>query len=122
MEILSEEEMAARIDFKRPLKPEPEDAIPPRQSVYSIPFEYGENPRGTVISIAKAREIAAELRAEIAEFDKREVFRALKQEQARSKSFGQQLSAKNKELFEAMSRIALLEQRLRARSKKARRA
>ncbi len=117
MEILTEEEMAARLDFRRPLKQEPEDAIPPRQSVYSIPFEYGANPKGTVISIAKAREIAAELRAEIAEFDKREIFRAFKQEEARSKSFGEQLSAKDKELFDAKSQIAHLERKLRAKAR-----
>lgn len=113
MEILTEEEMAMRIDFRSPLQKEDPDAIPPRQSVYSIPFEYGNANKGTMVSVAKARQIVAELRAELAEWDKREIFRAFKQEQARSKEFADQVSKATRDLYDAKATIAHLERALR---------
>lgn len=120
MEILTEEEMAMRIDYRAPLQKEDPNAIPPKQSVYAIPFEYGENRKGTVISVALAKQIAAELRAEIAEWDKQEIFRAFKEEQARSSRIADLSAAKETELFEARSHIVRLESELRKVKKLAR--
>lgn len=86
MEILTESQMAARLDFRRPLQPEPD---PPRDGVWCIPFEFGPSEKGTRISIAKAKEIAAELRASVAEAEKRELLHAFKAEQKRVESYGE---------------------------------
>jgi hypothetical protein len=80
MEILTPDEFAAKFDFRRPIKEPP----PEEHGAWPIPFEYGKNANGTRISIAMAKTIAAELRAEVAEAENREVLRAFKQEQERS--------------------------------------
>lgn len=117
MKILSEQEMAKALNFKRPIHQQPE----PQESIWCIPFEYGVNSRGTKISIAKAREIAAELRAAVAEAEMRELRRALALETARARELTHGLAAKAHELFEANEQVALLERRLRSKAKSGKR-
>lgn len=113
MEILTEEEMAARVDFARPLKPTEE-----RESLWCIPFEYGHGAQGTRISIAKAREIAADLRANVAEAEKRELRRAFKAEQDRCKAFEGQLRDYQTRVDELFAQVAELTRRLRAKKRR----
>jgi hypothetical protein len=119
MEILSEGEMAARLDFARPLKPPPEE--PP--SLWCIPFEWGGLPKGTRISIAKAKEIAAELRASVAEAEKRELRRAFDQEKERADAADKRSADYQHETYQLKTEIAQLhrttraQRRLRARNK-----
>jgi hypothetical protein len=113
MEILSQSELAARLDFMSPLK-EPEEQ---RESQWCIPFEYGNQRKGTKISIAKAKEIAACLRADIAEAEKRELFRAFKAEEERCKRLLEQSAKAEHELNVARVEIATLNRRLRAKRK-----
>lgn len=80
MDILSEQELAAKVNFARPLKEPPEE----RESLWNIPFEPGNCPIGTRISVSKAREISAELRALVAEAEKRELLRYFKKERDRA--------------------------------------
>ena len=114
MEILSEEELGARIDFKRPLHPEPEK----RPGLWCIPFEWGLNGKGTLITIAKAKEIAAELRASVAEAEKRELRHYFDEEKERTAEFGRQLSAERDKTFAAQSEVAILRHQLRTAKKK----
>lgn len=110
MEILSEQEMAARLDYMKLLKQEPE--VDKREPLYCIPFEYGDNPKGTKISKVLAKTIAAELLMHVAESDKREIFRAFKQEQERVESYGRQVQAANDEKYAALSEVAFLKRKL----------
>lgn len=80
MEVISEQEMGARLDFVKPMSPKP----PERVSLWCIPFEYGNCPKGTKISIAKAREIAADLRAAVADAEREEMRRAFEVEKERT--------------------------------------
>lgn len=114
MDVLTEEEMAARLDFRRPMKEEPEQ----RESLWCIPFEYGDNKKGTRISKALAKTIAAELLMHVAESDKREIFRAFKQEQERVASYGKQLSEAQQEKYEALAEVSVLKQKLRRKGRK----
>lgn len=111
MRVLSEEEMVARLDFMRPLHP-PEE---PKDGQWCIPFEYGGLAKGTRISIAKAREIAAELRAAVAEAEKRELRLAFDDERKRSESLGAQFSAQVEKTQDALMEVAILKKRLRKR-------
>jgi hypothetical protein len=106
MEIISPEQMAAKLDYVSPLKKED----PERESIWCIPFEYGGARKGTKISIALAKTISAELRADVAEAEKRELRRALDQERHRSEEMGRQASQARDEQFKAMGKVALLRQ------------
>jgi hypothetical protein len=112
MEILSEGQMVARLEFMRPLKPVPDE--PPSQ--WCIPFEWGGLPKGTRISIAKAKEIAAELRASVAEAEKRELRRALDQEKACSDETSKSSAKYQLETHELRAEIVRLKRRLRKMS------
>lgn len=114
MTILTEEEMAARLDFRRPLHPTPE----PKETIWCIPFEFGPGEKGTRISISKAKEIAAELRASVAEAEKRELYRAFKAEEERCVHLSQQFSKANDEKFAALSELVILKQKLRRTKRK----
>ncbi len=112
MKVLTEEEMASRLDFVRSLHPSPD----PPDSVWCIPFEFGGVAKGTRISIAKAREIAAELRASIAEAEMRLLRRAFDDERKRSAALADQYSAATAETFAARAEAAALKQKLRRKS------
>lgn len=114
MKILTEEEMQTRLEYARPLKPSGE--VPSRR--WCIPFEYGANEKGTRISIPEAKRIAAELRAEIAEAEKCELFEAFKKEEERSKNLGRLYSETETKWFEVQHEIAELKRKLRAKRKK----
>ena len=113
MEILSKEELASRIDFRRPLHPEPEEP----DNMWCIPFEWGSNVKGTYISIAKAKEIAAELRASVAEAEMRALRRYFDREKERGDSLCRQLSQAQLEALSAKAEIRDLKGRLRARTR-----
>lgn len=111
MEVVTEEHLAEYLDFRRPLNPPPE---PPRD-MWPIPFEYGGSAKGARISISTAKTIAAELRAAIAEAEKRELFREFKREQERSASGLAQAAKYQQEAAELRGEIATLKRALRRR-------
>lgn len=113
MKIISAEEMATRLDFMSPIDP-PEEK---RLGIYCIPFEYGDARKGTKISIAKAKEIAAELRAAIAEAEKRELREAFEGERRRNEDLKRQFAETQKALFDRERTIAELRRRPRRRTK-----
>lgn len=113
MKIISAEEMTGRLEFCRPLHPAPDKP----EGLWCIPFEFGSNEKGTRISIAKAKEIAAELRASVAEAEKRELVRAFEEEKARSEEMARWSSKYQNELFEEKRKVAELERKLRAQKK-----
>jgi hypothetical protein len=113
MKIIDGEEMAARLEYRRPLHPEPEEPA----GLWCIPFEYGANERGTRISIAKAKEISAELRAAVAEVEKRQIFDAFKAEEDRGNRLSEQLS---KAINERVAAIGEVVEMKRRRAKRAR--
>ena len=114
MEVLSEAAMTARMDFMRPLHPKPEEP----ESLWCIPFDYGSATKGTRISVSKAKEIAAELRALVAEAEKRELRRALDRERDSAAEAHKQASAAREEAFNAQAEIAALKAKLRRRGKR----
>ena len=114
MEILSEEEMAARLQFRRPLHEKPDDT----ESLWCIPFEWGGNAKGTRISISKAKEISAELRASVAEAEYRQLLREFKKEQERTKEIGKTYTEMSDRWFKAMGEVGALKRRLARRRKK----
>jgi hypothetical protein len=114
MDVLTEQEMGARLDFMRPLNPGP----PEKESLWCIPFEWGANAKGTRISIAKAKEIAAELRAAVAEAEKRELRRYFDREKERGDSSCKQSAEWQQKYFEAQGEITTLKRRLNARKKR----
>jgi hypothetical protein len=114
MEILSEEEMAAKLDFARPLHPKPEEP----EIIWCIPFEWGKNAKGTRISIAKAKEIAAELRASVAEAEKRELRRAFDLEKKRGEELGNKSANVERMLFDSQQEILILKRQIKALKKK----
>jgi hypothetical protein len=115
MEILSQEEMAARLDFRRPLK---DEELAVTEGVWCIPFEWGANAKGTRITIAKAKEIAAELRAEVARAEYRELRKFFDREKERAEEFGRRLSEMNLKLLDAQNEAAILRQQMRALKKR----
>jgi len=117
MEVLSETDLAARLDFMRPLHPQ----VPVKsESTWCIPFEYGSNEPGTRISVSKAREIASELRMHIAEYERRELRRAFDQEKERNEAMSGRLLDEQKKVFALEGEVAVLKRRLRSRAKKRR--
>ena len=112
---MSQEALAAKLDFMRPLhavEPEREEGM------WRIPFEWGSNEKGTKISIAKAREISSELRAQVAEAEYRELRRYFDKEVERGAELERQLSELQRKLFESSTAIILLEEKLRRRGRK----
>lgn len=107
MKIITEEELAMRLDFRRPLHPPPEET----ESAWCIPFEFGAYEKGTRISIPKAREIAATLLAAVAEAEKRELSRAFQAERARSENLSAQLSNAEVKTIELRAEIVELKRR-----------
>lgn len=114
MKIIGEQELIARLDFMRPLKP----AEPEPEGSWPIPFAYGENVEGTRISVPKARQIIAELRAEVAEYEKRELRRAFDAEKERNASLEKGYSEMAERWMKACAEAAALKVRLRRRSKR----
>ena len=115
MEILSEQELAGRLDYRRPLKPEP---IPERLSLWCIPFEYGGNAKGTLISISKAKEISAALRADVAEAEQWELMQAFKKEKARADEMSGRIATLERQLSDARVETVALKRSLRKRGAK----
>lgn len=111
MDVLSEKEMAERLDFRRPLKAEHEEA----PSMWCIPFGYGSNHKSTTITISKAREIAAQLRADIAEAEKAELLRLFKREEERANALSRSAADYQKAMYEAQCEVAALTRKLRAK-------
>ena len=109
MEVVSEEQLAEKLNFVRPLHPEPEKA----DSTWCIPFEYGANQKGTRISISLAKTISAELRAAVAEVEKRELRRALDEEKKRIDGQSKTYSELQSQLFDTQNEVAILKQKLR---------
>lgn len=115
MDILNSEELAAQLDFVSPLHPEPEEP----QGVYCIPFEWNGARKGTKISVAKAKEISAELRAQVAEAEKRIIRKAFDKEVERTTAYAKQLSEWQDKYYKQTTEVAVLHNRLRlARRKK----
>lgn len=108
---MSEEDLAARLDFRRPLHPAPEAPTTP----WCIPFEYGSNVKGTRISVAMARQIAAELRAAVAEEELRQMRVHFGREVERAKEIGAQYTKATDEKFALMGEVNELKKRLRKR-------
>ncbi len=75
-----------------------------------------------MISLPKARQIVAELRAEIAEAERLELYDAFKAEERRAASCGEQLSKAQDEKFALQLEVAVLKDRERARKRAARKA
>jgi hypothetical protein len=113
VDILNAEQLSERVNFARPLKSEPEDT----ESLWNIPFEYGNCPKGTRISLSKAREIAATLRALIAEAETRQLRREYDSLKARAEESGRQYTAAAENYLAALGVIADLKRRLRTRGK-----
>lgn len=111
MKILSEEELAAKLDFRSPLHPPQEET----ESVWCIPFEYGGNPKGTRISIAKAKEIAAELRASVAEAEFRQLRKAFEDEKQRGEQLERQCTKALGDKFDLERQVAILKKRRRSK-------
>lgn len=115
MKILSADELYARLDFMSPIHPPEEQKL----GVYCIPFEYGDQRKGTRISIAKAKEIVAELRADIAEAEKQQLREAFDAELKRGEERSRQHSQLQDELMQAKQESAQLRVKLhRMRRKK----
>lgn len=126
MEILTESQLAERLDFARPL-PLPDHATPtrgmapPEDSIWRIPFEYGTNAKGTRISVGKARQIVAELRAAVAEDECREMRKHFDRERERADAALKQSAAHQLEAAELRGTVAHLERELRFAKKNQRR-
>jgi predicted nucleotidyltransferase component of viral defense system len=110
MKIITQDELAERLDFMRPMQPPEETSA---QKTWPIPFEYGSNEKGTRISVSKARYIAAELRAEVAEAEKRELYDAFKAEQRRVGEAHKNTGAAENKWYAAMQEIAILKTQIR---------
>jgi len=105
--------MGERIGFVRPLKPTPHEV----ESLWCIPFEYAGNHKGTRISVSKAKEIAADLRAAIAEAEQRDMLRYFERERKHNVELRKQL-AESHEREQTQSRtIQDLQRAMRARRK-----
>lgn len=115
MKILTPEKMAEHLDFRRPLHPSERT-----KTMWPIPFEYGANEKGTRISVAKARVIAAELRAEVAEEEKRELFDAFQAEQRRAAEARKNTRVAEDKWIAAMAEVAVLKTKLGALKKRLR--
>jgi hypothetical protein len=102
------------MEIARPLHPIQE--APDR--VWCIPFEWGANERGTRISIAKAKEIAAELRASIAEAEKRELQRAFDQEKKNGEERDNRYLEYSRKLFDCQQEVLILKRQIKALKKK----
>ncbi len=117
MEVLTEAEMAARLDFRRPLKEEPYKQVQ-GPSLWRIPFEWGGLPKGTLITVAKAKEIAAELRRLVAEAEVEDWRRAFEEEKDRCKTFEASLSKSHEETFQVKRERNVLAEELRRLKRK----
>jgi len=109
MEILTPGEMAAKFDFVSPMKEEPEERV----DMWPISFEYGGLKKGTRISISKAKEISAELRAAVAEAEKKEIKRAFDQERKSLEEANKRSAQHQQDFYDQLRRTNLAEQSLR---------
>jgi len=103
-----------KLDFRRPLHPPTEKP----ESAWCIPFEYGANEKGTCISIPKAKQIAAELRAEVAEAEMRELRRAFEDERRRSQTFAEQASTAQSDALLARAEVGELTRKARRNARR----
>ena len=117
MDILTHEQLVARLDFRRPL-PHLPPAPEPADSAWPIPFEWGDNAKGTTISVAKAKEIAAELRREVAEYEKRMLRRALDDEKSHRNQEAAARQALRDQVSQLQGEVAELKRTLRRRAKR----
>ncbi len=114
MKVRSEGEFEARFDFVRPIKPVAEE----RPGMWCIPFEYGDCPRGTRVSIAKAKEIAAALRADVAEAERLVLKVEFDKEKATVEDLKRREATAQLEKHAAIGELEALKRKLRARRKK----
>ncbi len=110
MQILTPDEMASTLDFVRPMAKPPE--TPAGGSSWPIPFEYGPDSAGTRVSVAKARQIIAELAARIAEHERRELYLAFKREEKRCESIAADYSKAMEEKYEMARELAAVRGKL----------
>lgn len=80
-------------------------------------FEVGNYPKGTRISIARAKEIAANLRASIAEAEMAELQHAFEREKERSATMAKIHAEAEEEVSRAHQQIATLQRRLKAKQR-----
>jgi hypothetical protein len=114
MEILSELQLSERVNYKRPMQEEPEKP----DDAWPIPFEYGANIRGTRISIGLAKTISAELRAEVAEAEKRQLYHHFKYEERRANDNSKRYADEQLKVYELQGEVTRLKRKLRTPRKK----
>lgn len=114
MEILSQDDMDARIGSARPLNKAAADADANGESLWCIPFPEGGHPE-TRISIMRAKIIAAELTIRVLEAEKRQLLRGFKKEQERGKESGRQYTEMSNRWMEAQNEVMKLRKRRRKR-------
>lgn len=111
MQILSEGDLFDRLEYMRPLNPPNKDRAKPGR--HRIPFPYGANEEGTMISVPLARQIAAELIALVAQDDER-LLREAYQDEKRNREAGEERRVKlQDELFDAQRAVAGLTHNIR---------
>lgn len=111
MKVLAESELATRLDFLRPLHPPKEEP----EGTWRIPFEYGANEKGTKISVPKALQIIAELRAEVAEANLRDMRKYFDEEKARGDRLVSEYSKASDDAMMLRGEIAALKKKINAR-------
>lgn len=114
MKVLSEDEFTSRLEYLRPLHPSKE-VESNATTAWPIPFEYGANEKGTRISVPKALQIIAELRAAVAEENARQMRRYFDEEKARGDRLVSEISKSNEELLDARTEISTLKRKINAR-------
>lgn len=114
MEILTEMQLSERLNYKRPLKEEPEQP----DDAWPVPFEYGANIKGTRISIGLAKTIAAELLKEVAEAEKRQLFHHFKYEEKRANDNSKRYADEQLKVYELQGEVATLKRKIRDGKKK----
>jgi hypothetical protein len=114
MEILSQDDMDARIGSVRPLNKSAADADENGRSLWCISFPEGGHPE-TRISIMQAKLIAANLTIRVLEAEKKQLLREFKNEQERGKETGRQYTEMSNRWMEAQSEVVKLRKRRRSR-------
>lgn len=110
MKVLTPDEFEAKFDFVRPINPAPE----PSTSTWCIPFEYGDCPKGTKVSIAMAKQISAELRSAVAEAEKRELRVAFDEARASVEDLKAREAKAQLEAYAAVGELAALKRKIRS--------
>jgi hypothetical protein len=109
MEILSQDDMDARISSVRPLNKSAADAD---ENARSLWCPEGGHPE-TRISIMQAKLIAANLTIRVLEAEKKQLLREFKNEQERGKETGRQYTEMSNRWMDAQSEVVKLRKRRR---------